>query len=201
MTPADEEARFIELWKQGVETAEIARQLGLKVTTAQSRARRLQERGLIQPRPRGGNYPSLRQRERDEGMERVPEQTPRVSKQVSRQVPDGAPVEVLPTVPSAVNSPDMTPLLHEILQELRTLTHGLAGRVSDATPPVPRSTPQVSSGVSQGVSLGPRDKTERWNLHLPRDLIAQTKDRAKALGVHPSELVAEVLRRWLAEET
>jgi hypothetical protein len=205
MTPADEEAHFIELWNQSVETAEIARQLGLKATTAQSRARRLQERGLIQPRPRGGNYPSLRQREREEGGARVPEQTPRVSKRVSRRVPDGVPdgvpVDVLPTVPPAANSPDMTPLLHEILQELRTLTQGLAGRVSDATPRVSPSTPQASSRVSQGVSLGPRDKTERWNLHLPRDLIAQTKDKAKALGVHPSELVAEVLRRWLAEDT
>jgi hypothetical protein len=54
-------------------------------------------------------------------------------------------------------------------------------------------------GVSQGVSLGPREKTERWNLHLPQDIVAQTKARAQALGVHPSELVAEVLRRWVAE--
>jgi DNA-binding MarR family transcriptional regulator len=50
MTPADE-ATFIQLWNAGTETAEIGRQLGLKATTAQSRARRLQERGLIQPRP------------------------------------------------------------------------------------------------------------------------------------------------------
>jgi hypothetical protein len=50
------------------------------------------------------------------------------------------------------------------------------------------------------VSIGAREKTERWNLHLPSDLIAQTKTRAQALDVHPSELVAEVLRRWLAEE-
>jgi DNA-binding IclR family transcriptional regulator len=63
MTPTDE-ATFIQLWNAGTETAEIARQLGLKVTTAQSRAHRLQERGLIEPRPRGGSYPSLRQRER-----------------------------------------------------------------------------------------------------------------------------------------
>jgi hypothetical protein len=57
----------------------------------------------------------------------------------------------------------------------------------------------VSAGVSQGVSLGPREKTERWNLHLPQDVVAQTKARAQALGVHPSELVAEVLRHWLSE--
>jgi len=90
----------------------------------------------------------------------------------------------------------MTPLLQEILQELRTLTQGLATWVSTQTPQVPRSTP----GVLEGVSLALREKTERWNLHLPKDLIAKTKARAEALGVHPSELVAEVLRQWLAEE-
>jgi hypothetical protein len=93
----------------------------------------------------------------------------------------------------------MTPVLQEILQELRTLTQGLAGRVSDQAPQVSRLTPQVSEGVSHGVSLAPREKTERWNLHLPKDLITHTKARAKVLGVHPSELVAELLRRWLAE--
>jgi hypothetical protein len=66
MTPTDE-ARFIELWQAGTETAEIARQLGLKATTAQSRAHRLQQQGLIQPRPRGGNYPSLRVQARHDG--------------------------------------------------------------------------------------------------------------------------------------
>jgi hypothetical protein len=64
---------------------------------------------------------------------------------------------------------------------------------------VSAQTPPVSERVSQGVSLGPREKTERWNLHLPQDVVAQTKARAQALGVHPSELVAEVLRQWLAE--
>jgi Mn-dependent DtxR family transcriptional regulator len=66
MTPT-EEARFIQLWNAGTETAAIARQLGLKATTAQSRARRLQERGLIQPRPRGGNYPTDRVKARAPG--------------------------------------------------------------------------------------------------------------------------------------
>jgi hypothetical protein len=66
MTPADE-SLFIELWNAGTETAAIARQLGLKATTAQSRAYRLQQRGLIQPRPRGGGYPSLRAKDRGDG--------------------------------------------------------------------------------------------------------------------------------------
>jgi hypothetical protein len=49
------------------------------------------------------------------------------------------------------------------------------------------------------VSLGSREKTECWNLHLPIDLITKTKAKAQELGVHPSELVGEILRRWLAE--
>jgi hypothetical protein len=58
MTPAEAEAEFITLWQQGLETAAIAAQLGIKATTAQSRAHLLQQRGLIQPRPRGGNHPT-----------------------------------------------------------------------------------------------------------------------------------------------
>jgi hypothetical protein len=83
---------------------------------------------------------------------------------VSKGVSQGVPVEVLPSVPVASGGPEMTPLLQEILQELHTLTRGLAGRVSER--------------VSQRVSLGPREKTERWNLHLPQDIVAQTKARA-----------------------
>jgi hypothetical protein len=135
----------------------------------------------------------------------VPSQTPRVSQRVSKRVPNrvsqGVPVQVFaPSTPPAGAS-DMTPLLHDILQELRTLTQGLAGRVSPQTPPVSSQVPErVSDGVSQGVSLAHREKTERWNLHLPIDLITKTKARAQTLGVHPSELVAEVLRQWLKEE-
>jgi hypothetical protein len=58
----------------------------------------------------------------------------------------------------------------------------------------------MSDRVSPGVSIGPREKTERWNLHLPIDLIIKTKAKAQALGVHPSELVAEVLLRWHAAQ-
>jgi hypothetical protein len=50
-----DESTFITLWNHGLETAEIARCLGIKETMAQSRAYRLQQRGLIQSRPRGGD--------------------------------------------------------------------------------------------------------------------------------------------------
>jgi DNA-binding IclR family transcriptional regulator len=56
MTPTDE-ARFIALWNEGLETAAIAQRLGIPRGTVQSRAHRLQQRGLIQPRPKGGTYP------------------------------------------------------------------------------------------------------------------------------------------------
>jgi transposase len=58
MTP-DEEAQFIALWTEGLEIAAIAQRLGIQ-GTVQSRAHRLQQRGLIQPRPKGGVYPSQR---------------------------------------------------------------------------------------------------------------------------------------------
>jgi transposase len=56
MTPA-EEAEFIALWNQGLEITAIAQRLGIPKGTVQSRAHRLQQRGLIQPRPKGGAYP------------------------------------------------------------------------------------------------------------------------------------------------
>jgi CRP-like cAMP-binding protein len=58
------QARFIDLWNQGVETKDIAEMLGITRTAAQSRANKLQRQGLIQPRPRGGDYPSRRARAR-----------------------------------------------------------------------------------------------------------------------------------------
>ena len=65
MTPADE-AAFIQLWNEGLETAAIAARLGITAATVQSRAHRLQQRGLIQPRPRGGAYPSRKALARQE---------------------------------------------------------------------------------------------------------------------------------------
>jgi DNA-binding IclR family transcriptional regulator len=55
MTPTDE-AEFIALWQAGVEIATIAERLSIPRGTVQSWAHRLQQRGLIQPRPKGGAY-------------------------------------------------------------------------------------------------------------------------------------------------
>jgi hypothetical protein len=50
------EAEFMELWRAGVETAEIARQMGIPQGTVSSRAHVLQLQGKIEPRPRGGPH-------------------------------------------------------------------------------------------------------------------------------------------------
>jgi DNA-binding transcriptional MocR family regulator len=55
MTPA-EQAEFIALWNAGMEITAIAQALHIPKGTVQSRAHRLQARGLIQPRPKGGAY-------------------------------------------------------------------------------------------------------------------------------------------------
>jgi Winged helix-turn-helix DNA-binding len=66
MTPA-EEARFIELWQQGASYAAIAQALGIPAGTVSSRAAALQRQGKIQPRPRGGAYPTQRAQGRSGG--------------------------------------------------------------------------------------------------------------------------------------
>jgi DNA-binding IclR family transcriptional regulator len=53
MTPAEQEATLIALWNEGPELAVIAQRLGIPKGTVQSRAHRLQQRGLIQSRPKG----------------------------------------------------------------------------------------------------------------------------------------------------
>jgi hypothetical protein len=184
MARAIDWTHYGELKGRGLGDREIARQWEIPWSTFH---REKQKRGAL-----------------NEGMSlktpRVPDQTPGVSKRVPHKVSEGVPVEVLAPLPPTASPSDMTPLLHDILQELRTLTQGLAGRVSTQTPEAPSPTPGVSRRVPHRVPLGPREKTERWNLHLPIDLITKTKAKAQALGVHPSELVGEILRRWLAEE-
>jgi lambda repressor-like predicted transcriptional regulator/predicted DNA binding CopG/RHH family protein len=182
--------RYDQLKAQGYSGRQIAQALGVAESTLRGLVKRRQEH---QP---------------EAFISRVSGQTPGVPKRVpnraSQRVSDRVPEQVLaPSLPAASTS-DMAPLLHDILQELRTLTQGLAGRVSPQTPPVSTETPRVpervSNKVSKAVPIAPREKTERWNLHLPIDLITKIKAKAQALGVHPSELVAEVLRQWLAEE-
>jgi DNA-binding transcriptional MocR family regulator len=65
MTPADE-ALFVTLWQQGVSYRELAAALGCPLGTVASRSAALVAQGKIQPRPRGGAYPSRRAKARPE---------------------------------------------------------------------------------------------------------------------------------------
>jgi hypothetical protein len=188
MTPA-EEARFIQLWNAGTETAAMAQALGIPLGTVKSRAHTLARQGKLQPRPRGGAYPHQR---RQAALSRMSDDTSGVSTQVS---PDTPPVQYLPPHPG-----ELSPLLQEILQELRHLTGALADRVSPDTPRVHSDTPGVSTGVSARTSLpAERGKSIRWNLHLSEGLREQIKTRAKARGLQDSQMVEELL--WLALAT
>jgi hypothetical protein len=195
MTPA-EEAEFIALWTQGLEIAAIAQRLGIPKGTVQSRTHRLQQRKLIQPRPKVGAYPRQKALARPESRgvsPRVSPDTPPRSARVSPRVsPDTPPVQYLPPTQD-----EMRPLLQDILLELRQLTGALATRVSADTPQVSRDTPRVSGGVSTRTPLpAERGKSVRWNLHLSEQLRTCIKAQAEARGLQDSQMVEELL--WLA---
>jgi hypothetical protein len=200
MTPTDE-AHFIALWQQGRTSGEIAQALGVPLGTVSSRAHALQQQGKIQPRPRGGAYPTQRRQAALAGVsfdtpgvsKRVSTDTPRRSARVSTRVsPDTQPLQYLPP-----NQGEMMPLLTDILQELRQLTSSLAVRVSTDTPGVPTDTPGVSHGVSGRTPLpAARGPSVHWNLHLSARLRERIKAMAAARGLQDSQMVEELL--WLA---
>ena len=212
MTPADE-ATFIELWQQGLETAAIAQRLGIKATTAQSRAYRLQQRGLISPRPRGGNYPTERARTRaplalSETTDTPPVQDP-VHKTVHRPVQDYAPVQTPvhnhPDQPPP--SPDLSGVLNALVERLSAIEETLKHvGVHNPAPehvyaPVQTYAPvQVSTltGV-EPPKLSPQErKSERWNIYMPR-WIWQRIERAAALeGMSPSQFLQRLCGPWAA---
>jgi hypothetical protein len=201
MTPAEQE--FIALWNAGTEITAMAQALGIPKGTLQSRAHRMQQRGLIQPRPKGGAYPRQKALARQDSTG-VSTDTSGVSPQVSLDTP---PVQYLPP-----SQDEMRPLLQDILQELRQLTGALATRVSTDSPQVSRDTAGVSGWVSARTPLpAERGKSVRWNLHLSERLRDRIKAMAAARGLQDSQMVEELLwlalavveerkARWLAEE-
>jgi hypothetical protein len=178
MTP-DEEATFIALWQRGMETAEIAEQLGIPAGTARSRAYALQQQGKIPARPKGGRRVPARRTTAQVSPDTL------TDTQVSSDTP---PVQYLPPPQS-----ELHPLLTDILQELRQLTGALAARVSADTPEVPHDTPRVSTGTPLPIERG---KSIRWNLHLSERVRERVKTLAKARGLQDSQMVEELL--WQA---
>jgi hypothetical protein len=198
----EEEARFIALWNAGTETAAIARQLGLKATTAQSRAHRLQQKGLIQPRPRGGAYPS----QKAQGRTASPTQTPVQSSAVQDSaVQSGAGSPPTALVPSpAVASAAIIDLLRQTLARLDTVEHDLKAIREDRQPGAGQSSAEPRGAVQSSADLPPLSpeeaRAERWNLWLPRGLRQRIEAVAKARGHAPSKVVQEALWQWLAAD-
>jgi DNA-binding transcriptional MocR family regulator len=120
MTSAGE-AEFIALWNEGLEIAVIAQRLDIPKGTVQSRPHRLQQQGKIQPRPRGGAYPSQRALAR---QHQAPVQRP-----VHNSAPPGAvhnPVHTSPDHPPP--SPDLPGVLNALMERLTPGSRG-SGRV------------------------------------------------------------------------
>ena len=202
MTPAEAEARFVELWNAGLETAAIAQQLGIKATTAQSRAYRLQLRGLIQPRLRSGAYP----RQQAQGRTASPTQTPvQSSAEQDSAVQSGAGSPPMALVPSpAVASAAIIDLLRQTLARLDTVEQDLKAIREDHHPSgAGQSSAEQRSAVQSSADLPPLSpeeaKAERWNLWLPRGLRQRIEAAAKARGHAPSKVVQEILWQALTD--
>jgi hypothetical protein len=182
MTGSDE-ARFVELWQQGASYRAIAQALGCPLGTVASRAAALVAQGKIQPRPRGGAYPSRRAQARQEGSP-APVQRP-------VQSTDTGAVHSVDT--GAVQGFDTGPVqrlnrLEDEVQGLRLLVHFLVDRLDH--PPV--QTPVQITALPPY----PPGKVVRWNLWILDAIRDELAALAAERGVSPSQLVQELL--WTA---
>jgi GcrA cell cycle regulator len=181
MTPADE-ARFIQLWTQGVDSAEIGRQLGIPRGTVSSRAKRLVAQGKIQPRPRGGAYPKQKALARQDGA-LPPADHPRTTREAPASPPAMTPAA--PPAPTR-DTPAITmvavPELREIIHRFSALEARVAA-LEDGTRTPPAGT-RAPGTIKQ------------WTVRLSQPLIEAVKTQAAAEGKEPSHLVEELL--WMA---
>jgi hypothetical protein len=183
------EAEFMELWRTGVDTAEIARQLGIPQGTVSSRAHTLQRQGKIQPRPRGGAH--------SRRVAQARQEPPPVQSSAEQ---GGAEQSGAALVPSpAVSSAAIIDLLRQTLARLDTVEHDLKALREDRPPGAGQSSAVQSS--AEPPALAPEDaKAERWNLWVPRGLRRQIEARAQARGVAPSRVVQELLWQALNDQ-
>jgi hypothetical protein len=180
MTPA-EEAGFIALWQQGLETAAIAAQLGIPPGTARSRAYALQQQGKIQPRPKGGK----RRRTNTPAPVQRPVQRP-------VQTIDTGAVPSVDTGAVQNLSADVDRLKGE-LQGLRQLVQSLIDRLDH--PPV--QTPVQITALPPY----PKGKAVRWNLWILDVIKEQLSTLAAERDLSPSELVQEYLWKALTDQS
>jgi hypothetical protein len=166
-----EEAEFIRLWAQGLTITAIAAALEIPEGTARSRAYTLQQRGLIQPRPKGGR----RQRANA---------TPPVQR----------PVQTFDT--GAVHSADTGAV--QRLDRLEGELQGLWNIVKSVVDRLDQSPVQTPVQITALPSYPP-GKAVRWNLWILDAIRDELVALAAERGVSPSQLVQELLWKALTD--
>jgi hypothetical protein len=180
------EPQFIELWQRGLDTAEIAHQLGIPRGTVGSRAKRLVEQGKIEPRPRGGAYPRQKALARQEGSP-APVQKP-------VQPTDTGAVQGVDTgavQPFDTGAAQRLDRLEDEVQGLRQLMQAVIDRLDH--PPV--QTPvQITT-----LPPYPKGKAVRWNLWILEPIRDEIARLAAEREMSPSQLVQELLWKALSD--
>jgi hypothetical protein len=186
MTPTDE-AYFIALWAQGASYRELAAALGCPLGTVASRAATLVAQGKIQPRPRGGAYPSRRvkARQKDPPAGRPPST---VHRGLSTVDPQPSTVDHLRADLQAA----LTAARQPVLARLEALEAGLARPPHDDGP--------RSNVHPETWELKQLKHSIRWTVYVPQTMKEELQRRAAARGENPSVRVQAALARWLAEE-
>jgi hypothetical protein len=195
------EPEFIQLWEAGATQAQIAAALGVPLGTVKSRAHALAAQGKLQPRPRGGAYPSQQAKAHPPGQRPVQKAVQTTDIGAERSADTDAEQK---TDTGAVSSVDIgagqgldtgavqrLDQLEVEVQGLTTLVKSLAERMP-ATPgptPVQRTT----------LPSYPKGKAVRWNLWILDAIRDEIASLAAARDMAPSQLVQELLWKALSE--
>jgi hypothetical protein len=184
MTP-DEQALFIQLWEHEAQYPQIAEIMHISYGTVASRARALQQRGLIQPRPRGGHKPA---------PTLAPVQSP-------VQMTDTGAEQIMDT--GAVSSVDIG-AVHELdtgaVQRLDRLEGEVQGLVRVVQSLVDRlNHPPVTPVQITALPHYPKGKAVRWNLWILDAIRDEIVARAEARDMSASQVVQELLWKGLHE--
>jgi hypothetical protein len=171
----DWEPAFIHLWQQGATYRQIATALGCPLGTVASRSAALVAQGKIQPRPRGGAYPSVRAKARQERIE--------------------APTRAGPHLPAPTReSPAMTFIAVAEVQEILSTLKRLDARVealehTRTEPPAPtHEAPRIPAPTRAGV--------QQWTVRLSGNLIEILKVEAAKERLQPSHLLEAIIAEW-----
>jgi hypothetical protein len=182
MMTTTEEARFIQLWQQGLIHEAMARQLGCPVGTVKSRLHTVLQQGKIEPR-RARQTPAQRERTPP------PAPHPRRTRETPTPPPARPPAEATaPTREAPAITMVAVPELREIINRFSALEARVAA-LEDGTRAPPAPAPAPAPTRAPGT-------IKQWTLRLSQPLIEAVKAEAATAGKEPSHLVEELL--WTA---